>query len=177
MAENGPLQVWPPGLLGFLQLKNAGQNPQVLINALSPVLESFEWYMQATQLQAPYPMSVARTNGQTGATAFTTPAGGLVVPQREWWWVDTFTVFAGGLVATDTVQLVPITFDPIAGTLRQVGQEGSQKTGTASTRSVNAFARQFFAPPGSVFGVTASTCETAGTITVFGYVRYTVLPI
>jgi hypothetical protein len=176
-VDNGPLQIFPPGLLGFLQLKNAGRNPQVLIDSLAPVLNAFEWYMQATQLQAPYPMSVARTNGQTGSAAFTTPAGGLVIPAHEWWWVDTYTLFAGGLIATDTVQLVPTLFDPIAGTVRQVGAASDQKTGSAATRAVHAFGRQFFAPPGSVFSVGTPTLETATSVTVFGYVRYTVLPI
>lgn len=41
-----PIQTIPFGLLGYLQLKNAGQNPAELVDTVQPVLEMREWYYE-----------------------------------------------------------------------------------------------------------------------------------
>lgn len=45
-----PIQVLPRGLLGFLQLKNMGQNPSEFPDLLQPVLEMREWYYETNAI-------------------------------------------------------------------------------------------------------------------------------
>jgi hypothetical protein len=176
VEEYGPLQQIPPGLLGMLQLKNEGKSPQTFGSLLQPSLDLLKWYLQARAVDAPYPMSIARTNGQTGAAAWTTNP--FTVPQQQWIYVHEYTVIAGGLIGTDTVQGMPTAFDAVLGVLRTFGQPTQPPlTGSAATRVYMANVRDFFLPPGTQLSVSTNVNETATSITWLGYVRYTPLPI
>ena len=46
--QYGPVQRLPQGLLGFLQLKNAGRFPDVMIGSYQPTIELAEWLLNTT---------------------------------------------------------------------------------------------------------------------------------
>lgn len=99
MATYGPIQVIPPGLLGFLQLKTGGLNPTELNGLLQPTLQLRDWMFLAT--------AESLTNSQAGVGIGSAWAplfgGGIVVPQGEAWWVEFFSgvalINAGGVMS------------------------------------------------------------------------------
>lgn len=173
MTDFSPIQVWPRGLLGFLQLKNLGQNPAVMDDRLSMGLDLSQWYLEtnADDLQR---YTAAFATGSNGYASFTTP-GPLQVPAGEWWLVNNYTIRANTLLAGETVRfacgLVPQPNIAVGVTL-QLGDycpavSGANQSVAASIRA------PFFAPPGSELVIDLSQCTTAATIGFTGMVRYT----
>lgn len=168
----GPVQVLPKGLLGFLQLKNAGKNPDRLSNTLSPSLDLFEWYMAGTaQDIIPAPATAALPTGSTGFQAFT--VNPVIVPQQEIWWVQNFGVLSSALGATESVgfmcaiQGVPAA---VAGTY-MFGDRRTILTGTATGRVARAYANGFWVPPGYTFGAMVEVHEVTTAVTYNGTLR------
>ena len=92
-----PIQTQPKGLLGFLQLKNQGQNPAELPDTLQSVLEMRDWYLQ--------------TSAEiVGGTPILINAAGtfdaLTVPFGEWWFVHDVMV-SYTMVAAATIAIAP----------------------------------------------------------------------
>jgi len=85
-----PIQVQPVGLLGLLQLKNVGVNPDVLIGTVQPTVDLLEqWLQQDLTTDIPDGQEVLASQG---FTVLTTAAGILKVPASEVWWVHSFSV-------------------------------------------------------------------------------------
>lgn len=78
MPGSRPIQSQPQGLLGFLQLKNLGQNPSELPDVLQPVLELRDWYLQTNS---------EIVSGTDAAIAAVGVSNNLIVPQGEYWFV------------------------------------------------------------------------------------------
>lgn len=75
MADFGPIQVPPPGLLSLLNLKNTGRNPERMHDTYTPTLELRDMLLQFNLLDAlktlgGTPPGVNLTNGQVGARSF-----------------------------------------------------------------------------------------------------------
>lgn len=71
-----PIQVIPPGLLGFLQIKNGGLNPREFPEVLQPVMELMHWYLYA---------NAEVVTGTDAAIAAASLTNYLTVPDDEWW--------------------------------------------------------------------------------------------
>lgn len=76
--ESKPIQLIPTGLLGFFQLKNGGQNPNVMPDTLQCVLEMRDWYLQTQAFVLP---------GTDVAIAAVGLANYLTVPNGKIWFV------------------------------------------------------------------------------------------
>lgn len=154
MAVNGnafgPVQVIPPGLLGFLQLKNAGVNPEQLEKAIRVVWDAQEWYFESR-------MEVIRSalvNTAAGPLNGNQPLADLTVPQDEYWWVQNISVYGSvgsPLGAGDVVRML-VTYvmpqfgnDPFA-----IEQPLGQAFGQGDTPLISASG--FFVPSGAVLG-------------------------
>lgn len=177
----GPVQVIPPGLLGFLQLKQQGRNPAELLESLYPVLELTDWYLQARTLdhsQAVGIASIAIGFGAAIQNLFApTP---ITVPDGEMWWVEEYTVQSGNLAAaTERCQLQCAMYTPLVGTVNAylLGDPSPDITGNAVVRRNAARARHFFAPPGAGLGFALFIQETAANITYTGFARFVRLPL
>lgn len=172
-----PIQVIPPGLLGFLQLKNSGRNPTIFPDELTPTLELFRWYMAAREIELDPALSgINVANGAVGFTVYAPNA--IVVPANQMWWVREYSIQTGALNAADTVSFQPAWANSTVGVL-SVHLEGDNLpplTGTAVTRKGFASARDFFLPPGSQLGIAIGANETAGTVAYSAALRYVVLP-
>lgn len=80
-----PIQQIPGGLLGFLQLKNAGQNPSELPASLQAVLEMREWYWQS------FAQVAVGTDAAIAAAGFVDK---ITVPAGEYWAIHDVAVVA-----------------------------------------------------------------------------------
>lgn len=174
---NGPLQVFAEGLLGFLQLKNAGRNPQELSQQVYGFLELRDW-MFATRAQVATLGSQTLAAGNLGFRPFTTAP--ITVPNGEVWYVHQYSCYAN-LDNGETLHFRPAMGTPLTGPATTgifgVG-DAIQLSGAATPRVVSATAAApFFLPPGHRLGIYVSICETAAAIEVEGTVRYTRLPI
>lgn len=97
----GPIQILPRGLLGFLQLKNAGQNPSLLSDLLQPTLDLREWLLE-TNSESVFVSGVAFIPAATGVgffSLFTVPDG------QHWALLDAFARIAIGAGQTLTHRL------------------------------------------------------------------------
>lgn len=89
-----PIQVLPPGLLGLLQIKNGGMNPQFMVENVQPTFELSEWYLRSKLEISGSAATGAIGAGNAGVVAFTTNQVNLNVPANEWWWVTDYWVSA-----------------------------------------------------------------------------------
>lgn len=172
---SGSIQVIAPGLLGFLQIKSAGQNPSGLLDDIRPTVEMRDWLFEArTELIREV---VAYGAGPlNGFQPYTT----MTVPQREWWYVTQLTFSTEGnplAGAGDAIVMVPamrpepsltngIVVCPPYGNPSSFGQLTAPIQGSGG----------FFAPPGSVLGVYLVRYAVALGASIAGMLRFTRLP-
>lgn len=180
-SSSGPVQVIPPGLLGFLQLKNSGVNPQQLQNGYTPTLDMLHWLLRGREEimgTVANPCSVAIANGVVGNfQVFTTNS--IQVPDDEWWYVHDYAVYTDALLAaTSIVQFTCAVQSTTAGQIGKLyGTSQSLLAGSAAGRIGMAQAHDFFVASGSFLGFAPSVNEVAaGNITYQGTVRFTRLP-
>lgn len=166
------LQVIPPGLLGFFQLKSGGKNPSALGEDLSPVLECFRWYMQA-RLENSLQFIGFSAIAVNVVGAFNFSPNNILVPENEIWWVENFTVQSAALAAGEELMMVPMMLGP-----PQLGSISNYALGTTAfvanagdRYSIPATPPGFFAPPGSSLGFFVNRIVTAGNITISGFAR------
>ena len=93
METYRPIQTIAQGLLGFLQLKNAGQNPSELSSLLSPTMDLRDWLWQTAPTEV-----VAGVAAAIGASGFTSY---ITIPQSEWWVVYEVQATINQTLATD----------------------------------------------------------------------------
>lgn len=174
----GPIQVLPPGLLGFLQIKNAGRNPDNLLSDLQPSLNLLEWYLNARATDA---LNIFGGNGSVNAAG----SGALLsltnwtVPNNTWLYVFEFTVVCS-LLAAESIRFAPmlLTFPGIAGQSQlQTGPDYNDVVTARARRATATSYGPFWAPPGSQFAVNVLDALTAGNIAVTGHLRATPLPV
>lgn len=170
-----PIQVIPPGLLGFLQLKNSGKSPVEFPEVLQPVIELRDWYFEARAEQTIATVSVA--NGGSNFATFATPA---IVPAEEYWAVLDFSAICPLLATTTVVSFVPawrivtgVSFSQFS-----VGVPQPLLAGTAAGRVGCAYMdRPFFVPPGAELGLRIMANEiAAGTVDYQAQFRFVRLP-
>jgi len=97
MPASGPIQSSPRGLLGLLQLKNVGQNPELLLDAVQPVLEMRELYISGL-LEL---VAVAATAAAVG------PNNVISVPNNETWFIRTVCATTEVLGAAEAIRVQP----------------------------------------------------------------------
>jgi len=158
MSQIGPVQVIPPGLLGFLQLKGLGENPSALLQEYQPSIEVRDWLMAARY-------EVAIGNTSSGANGFQGAGNLIVVPQNECWFVHFYGVRGQLAVAgNDMTEITPVMIlDVLAGN-NPIALAESHTCNRAAAGVVWAswvVARSFFAPPGAVLSA-QFTNVTAG---------------
>lgn len=178
---SGPLQIFPPGLLGFFQIKNDGRNPNVLLEALQPTLDLTEWYLWAAFER--HTGTGALSTGQLGPriieSAAVAAGVGLKSPPDEWWYVHGFTIMcnaATAVTASDLVYIQPMmNIGGVGGGAAHIWILPSNKLSSiAETSAAEDFAyavgtaKPFFMPPSSelmMWVVQADTTASGALIT------------
>lgn len=175
----GPVQLIPPGLLGFLQLKSLGRNPSQLVESYSPTIEMLDWIMESQPLEAASdlgarPLYVAAAAGPTIGQ----PVPAMSVPQDEIWRVLQFTIEVS-LVAGESSSFAPCFFTSVAGVTIPylVGPPTDLYAGTAiGVRNVAYAPAPFWAPPGCQLGVYIRQSIQAGVLNYVHSARYVRCP-
>lgn len=174
--SSGPIQVIPPGLLGFLNLKSQGQNPSMLGDTYEPVVQMFEWLLMANWTSIQFAGLI--TAGTTGFyTATPTPT---IVPDREWWYVHDSTASIGPLGVGETAQAsIAIRISqnaPLSNHILTFGNGQYGNGGTAGTTLALPQAHGFWANPGALVGIDVSIADVTVNKAFNQTVRYTRLP-
>lgn len=147
-----PVQVIPPGLLGFLQIKNLGKNPQSLGGQILPTMDLLEWYFQSNMEQLRSTLTIG--DGVVGPVPWTTGSGAtvnLTTSQDEFWWVESLmfrcTTF---IVAGEQIQWQAGYRTPALNNNFVICGDRQDTVGAAAP-SIEAYcyAKRFFMPPGS----------------------------
>lgn len=159
--SSGPIQVIPPGLLGFLQLKNSGQNPHSIDLTISPAIELRDWLFNASHSYAQIGVSIA-----AATPGFQGDANLVTVPQNEYWWVHDASV------TCDIVTGERISFGlayrqsnnaPASSNIVVVdGWRPDVSYAGANVYSVVSTSRNFWLPGGCQLGVYSSCADYAG---------------
>lgn len=175
MPQYGPIQVLPPGFLNLLQLKNTGQNPETFDSNVIPTFEMLDWYLRANALDyikfAGVVPGVALTTGQVGERTFSPNA--IFTPNREWWWVQEYTVVTSTLAAGDISDYQPCWISTRQGTQSTycVG-ERVRVAGTAGGTRGCVRASGFWIPPDCNLGFFVLENIAAVTTTYTAYLRF-----
>jgi hypothetical protein len=178
----GPLQVIPPGLLGFFQLKSAGVLPSLLSYEVQPSLEMRDWYFQARQLDevaqfGQAPTSIAITTGTgSGPQGFGLTGGPAKVPAGQYWYV-TEAQASVSVPAADSFRGAIFTNNPL-GTNVLIRGPDFQDTVTARNRVDHVRSdHPFWLGPGDTFGIMLYDIVSVAGLTFFFKLRFTPLPI
>lgn len=181
MPSFKPIQLIPPGLLGFFQLKQEGRGLVELPDVLQGTVDLLDWYFQSrAEWDQTLHGVVLNAAGRNGFEPFAPNT--IQVPAREFWWVSQYSVQALPQPGAGTATLLQLQATMVAqavGTLRPVaiGPQISGALGTANHQAI-AIANGFFAPAGAVLGFAwGADIAGGGTIDVNGFVRFARLPI
>lgn len=163
----GPIQVIPPGMLGYLGLKTSGENPHSLLGEYRPTIEMRDWLFnqQAQMFQVGF--AAGSIGGNLAGTTVNTDSissvpGTFVVPKGEWWWFHNATItIAPGAGATDFRGLTIGLLCAIGASNAYLNLESSSLVGTNQSWGLSA--RGFWAPPGASLAWTASIANAAAT--------------
>lgn len=170
----GPIQLIPPGLLGWVQLKSDGRNPSTLGEQIAPVWDLLPWYLESTARNHTIIDSVVSGHASVGFAVFPTLLNG-----KNAWWVHDFTVRVAE-ASGDSVQFALHWENPVGGASRFVYQVSERSEFGVGPRYNSQFARKpFFLPPNSQLGVIVMVNDSTvvGNITYVAYARYSVLPL
>lgn len=163
-----PIQAWGTGFLGMLGMKNEGQLPAELTDALQPIVDLFPFYMLGTRETFP----VTAGQGIRPVSNYVFPE--LNVPANEVWWVHGYSVQVT-VPAAHTWNGVPVHYTrntlPI-----HVGSGTSLGNGATATVAQTASIGGFLAAPGDTFGVLTQDSTGAGVINGFGELTITRFP-
>lgn len=172
----GPIQTIAPGLLGLLQLKQTGKNPETLAEIVAPVIEMRDWYMQARNLD-----DISLLPGVTLSVNVPTAGKGnygyanAVVPNGQIWWVTHYWIVAD-LLAAETIRLAPCLLRA-NGNLVGLSCNDVNDVVTARVRGIVTTAINFWAKPGDQFGVRVFDSLTAANIAVAAGIRATPMQV
>jgi hypothetical protein len=171
----GQIQLIPPGLLGFLQIKNSGMNPSDLGSQVAPVLELRDWYFQARMLDAINLFGAVGTVNVAAAGLVQFPV--FTVPSQSWLYVDNFSIVCA-LLAAEYVRACPvlITFPGVTGQQQLVLGPDVNDVITARARQWAVGCGGFFCPPGSILGMKVFDIVTAGNIAFTPMIKAALLP-
>jgi len=174
-----PIQLIPPGLLGFFDLKSEGKAPSEIPSLLQPILEMRKWYfVQTAQRMADVDATRDLTDDLDGFVIPTSDP--IIVPSGEWWYVHNLLGKATmPAVANEVIQFAMAWIEPENFLDYEVFEPSTSvpSSSATATRQYFAVAHDFWAPPGAMFCWYVGACETATVIPAALNGRYSRLPI
>jgi len=134
----GPL---PPGLLGFLQLKNSGRLPDFFGDVLTPTMDLRDWYLQAELREGIFTDSIVG-DGVSQYVVF-------APNDPEAWYVHQVSVITDAMASTDTLVALYLRLEGPSGDGPVIAALHSDSSGSFTDGSVCAvFTGGFFLQPG-----------------------------
>lgn len=166
----GPIQIIPPGLLGYLQVKNVGQNPNTLDSNIQPTLELLHWLLRARQVSVD-PNTYARgfLTANRGFLSWTVP---LIAAQDEWWYIAHYNIASVVVGAGDSIVYKPA-WRSGQGGVYEIG-DGYETLAVGQRGLIGGDG--LWLPPGGELGVWVKDCTSVGGIQLNSQLDYTPLP-
>lgn len=149
-----PFNRWPKGLLGLLDAKVGGQNPQLLSEVVNAELDVLPFYYASARETLQGNTLVAVGSG----TAFFLTGTMTEVPSDEMWYVESLTALAlAGLAAAQSVIAVPVHRTSVLGGGVLVVERSSYRfqCSQLAAQPSATIGRPFWALPGDQIGVQA----------------------
>jgi len=159
---SGPIQTFPVGLLGLLNLKNQGRNPRDLTDVVQPVLDLLSMYLQDNIVSA-VNIDAGIGAGITLATSFG--------PFEDLRWVHNFSVELP-LAATDTVNSLYLVLRETAGGITHVISTAAGNITGPDTRFGMYAPGGFWLRPGCELGY-AIGCAAGSNVQLEATARFT----
>lgn len=162
----GNVTSYPAGLLDLLKVRDRGQMPADLGNAVAGVVDFTQFYLLNSR--------IVRQDTQPGPTSggfnVCNNAGNLLVPAGEIWYVHSYLV-AATIDAGEVLEMAAAIRLP--GNVNQ--QLGDYYRADAATQALcsSYSAQPFWAPPGSDFGALVSALTAAPSITLVAAAQVT----
>jgi len=163
----GPIQIIPPGLLGFLGLKTSGENPHSLLGEYRPTVEMRDWLLRSRGEYLQVGFAAGSVGGNLAGTTINTDAissipGAFTVPKGEYWFFHDLTVsLAPGAAATDVRALCLGLLVQIGAATGFLNLASSPVLGTNQAFTLSA--QGVWAPPGALIAWTAAIANGAAT--------------
>lgn len=159
----------PGGLLGFLGIKNGGENPTQLEPLLKTVIDLWPLYQVAYG-------EVLSSAINAAAAGFPTGGAALTVPSNEYWWCFEYSIQSNAaLGAGQVLQSVPGYVIPSAGANLFFGVGPPSNRATTGLFMSASNSEQFILPPGAVLAQNAVEVA-AGPVNCTANLRYIRLP-
>jgi len=176
----GPIQVAPAGLLGLLSLKTGGTMPDAMRQDLQPTIDFEGWWLRGKR--------VVDNNDHTAVLAAATydafqdfSTNPIAVPEREWWYVHSYSCKAAITDVADSIQAfrMAVAWTSV-GTIRYrfVGEAAPPFITNAACPRATLLAEGFWCPPGSRIGFyTGAVAGIGGLAVNVRGLDYTVCPV
>lgn len=173
-----PLNVMPEGLLGFLQLKNGGRNPQHLGVDLAPVLDLLAWYQNTNSQEVQLLADTINVSTPSGFLPWTGtvpsipnwPAGSY---DNEYLLILEYEVSWSLPVSGDTADFAPAASIAESNLALPTYLSGYTTGSSVARAGSRALARPFWLKPGGNLNLrTFGVVTAAGGIAVGGRIRY-----
>lgn len=159
------VQTYAEGLLSFLGVKNAGQNPHELAKIIDPVIDIAPWMFATRAVN-----SLIATGTTVAGIGFVpiNATNALIVPNGELWYVIDYRVTATLIAGED------INFSAAYADLNNTGfyPIGPGAGGAGISRPSARAERPFFLPSGYRLGAWLAFQTTAATIEMDAQARY-----
>lgn len=158
MEVYAPIQQLPGGLLGFLQLKNAGRNPTEVNSLLQMTMDLRDWYLQT---------NMESVVGTDAAIAAVGSAFYLTVPDGEFWCVHDCVLSinlaaAATIVCAPCYRLGPAIAPSFARPLAPLRRWDQAVEGTTIVQGAENYMPMFL-PPGAGLGIRTTALSVATT--------------
>ncbi len=177
-VSTNPIQLSPPGLLNWLQLKTGGINPDTLQREVMPTIDLQEWWMRA---------ACKRDSGALvdigGATygAIVTFGPTVTVPNTAWWYVRNLTVRLQGQGPGAVITRFGLGYAvPTAGGVSPQGDFMLQDAlyGSVTEPAIGILSvRGFWLPPGAALGIWVDTVAVNAMRALVTGIDYVELPL
>lgn len=183
-APSGPIQVLPAGLLGLLQLKNSGNNPDTLLGTVQPSVEMLDFWLNTNGYTNNPQIGVIATPSNVGYQPYldlltTAP---VAVPQHEWWYIHSINIQFGldyGEEAHSVRGVIMVGPGGVPIARQMLVTEAltiqNLSTATADVQYHLKEVRPFWAPPGAVFGLQVGRSDS--TLPSYIQIMRTAMPV
>lgn len=161
--DTGPIQIIPPGLLGFLQLKSQGKNPSLLADTYLPCIEMRDWMFQAERESVTDTLTLGA--GANAPGTYAAYAGvAAIVPNGEFWWVHSASIIFD-ITAAESIAARPAWFYDTGGSnfgIQLIADTVTWREVVGTARRLAFSLNNFFAPPNSRLGLLIEAATGAG---------------
>lgn len=175
---DAPVQIVPPGFLGLLQVKNAGQSPDKLLNTVQPTSDMLGFWLRGRQRAVKCGTLIAPVTAvqQILTLRDSNAATPLLTPSGEWWYCAYFGLQLISGVGDTTTN--PALVARYGNTAMDADVPLAVLTASlAASGAITIAARDFWIPPQTHLCLGLGATVITNAIAISGGLVYTPLPV